>query len=197
MAFTLDEVEKVVRGRGIECHRLGRGPQLATLIPTKAYKDAKGEHRIAVFIWMDETNSCLVMNAPWAFDSRDSRHKEALLACLLGASCRSAFVRPQVDPADGEVRLRIDSALGKEGLPPETVVRMLEAITAFADAWYPQIKSAMEKGSYDLEKSLPSSPVKSFQILTRRVGSINRLRALLRWQQQRNPPPAGEDPSRN
>ena len=135
---------------------------------------------IDVQIAIDEQHGCLTMDTPWAFDSRQAEHKEAMLACLLAASGRSPMVKTQLDPADGEVRLRVDCRIGAAGVDGDDVCTLLSLLPAFADRWYPHIKSAMEKGSFDPGGGQPAESSRRLEAIARRAGGVNRLAALLR-----------------
>ena len=139
------------------------------------------------------------MDTPWAFDSRQAVHKEAMLACLLAASGKSPLVKTQLDPEEGEVRLRVDCRLGADGVDGDDLIAMLGLIPAFADRWYPHIKDAMEKGLFDAAGSQRSPNDERLESLARRCGGVNRIEALLR-QRTRGPkrrPEDGRDPTTN
>jgi len=193
----LEDLERLLTGRGFDCCRLGEA-MLTASISTKSYKNPQGKQRMDIWIRMDDEHNCLVMESQWAFDTKQTTHREAMLACLMGAAFRTPLIRTQHDPRDGEVRLRVDSLLGDGGISTDSVIRMIEAIPAFADAWYPQIKNAMVNGSFDLDR--PPAPTadrdRRLEEIATRAGGINRLRALLAMR-DRPRPRLGDDPSLN
>ena len=148
MTKTLDDLEKLLTARGYPCKRI-LDVCVLTQLPTKAYTSLRtGTKSIEVQLAFDDRNHCLTMDTPWAFDSRQAVHKEAMLACLLAASGKSPLVKTQLDPEEGEVRLRVDCRLGADGVDGDDLIAMLGLIPAFADRWYPHIKDAMEKGLF-------------------------------------------------
>ena len=86
------------------------------------------------------------------------------------------------------MKLRVDSLVGTEGISSDNVVRLLGTIPAFADGWYPQITSAMHKGTYDLSTPCETA-LRDHQLaeIARRGGGVNRLRVLLAMQNRRRP----------
>ena len=197
MAKTLDDLERLLTAQGFPCKRL-HDVCVVTQLPTKAYENPRGGRTIEVCLAFDEPNRCLTMDTPWAFDSKRAEHKEAMLACLLAASGRSPLVKAQLDPADGEVRLRVDCRLGADGVDGEELLSMLSLIPAFADRWYPHIKDAMEKGHFDAAGRQRSEGEERLMALARRCGGVNRIEALLRLQKRPGRQgPAEGDPSAN
>lgn len=184
MTRTLDELESLLKEKGYPCRRIF-DLCVMTELPTKAYTNAKGAHSIEVHLAFDTKHGCLTLDTPWAFDSRKASHKEAMLACLLSASAKSPLVKTQLDPADGEVRLRVDCCCGSDGVEPENVIRMLSLIPEFADRWYPHIKNAMEKGTFDPAGKRPTEEEERLESIARRAGGVNRLKALL-WMRDHN-----------
>jgi len=197
MAKTLEDVERLLTGNGFPCSRI---PEVCvfTQLPTKAYTNRKGRKAIEVCLEFDEENRCLTMDTPWAFDSKQAEHTEAMLACLLAASAQSPLVKTQLDPEDGEVRLRIDCRLGADGVDGAELLSMLSLIPAFADRWYPHIKDAMEKGRFDASGPQRSEAEERLEAIARRSGGVNRIAVLLRFHGRRDRPgPAGGEPSTN
>jgi len=197
MAKTIEDVERLLTARGFPCTRVPERGVL-TQFPTEAYVNLAGKKAIDVEIAIDEANACLTMDTPWAFDSRQAAHTEAMLACLLAASGQSPLVKTQLDPKHGEVRLRVDCPLGAEGVGGEDMLMLLSLLPAFADRWYPHIKSAMEKGDFDLSGARRSDNDDRLGALAKRAGGINRLEVLLRLNRRRPPSgPPSTDPSAN
>ena len=184
MAKTLEELQAILTAQGYECRKIS-DICLRTKIATKAYTNAEGHKSIAVLLAFDHANECLTIDTPWAFDSKQAAHKEAMLACLLSASAKSPLVKTQLDPADGEVRLRVDCCCGSEGVPSDNVLKMLSLIPEFADRWYPHIRNAMEKGTFDPAGRKLSDAEERLAAIAQRAGGINRLKTLL-WLRDRN-----------
>ena len=122
---------------------------VATKVATKSYKNSAGEQNLEIYLAFDQANDCIAVEILHAFDLRKAAHKEATLACLMTASARTPLLRPALDPTDGEIRLRIDCTCGADGARDEDVLRALAILPSFADAWYEQITTAMEKGKFD------------------------------------------------
>ena len=119
-------------------------------------------------------------------------------ACLRAAAGGAPLVKAQLDPEDGEVRLRVDCRLGADGVGGDEVLSMLDLIPAFADRWYPHIKDAMEKGEFDTTASRRSAAHEMLESIARRSGGVNRIEALLRMNDRRGRGgAAGGDPSAN
>ena len=115
MAPTMAELEQLLTGRGFNCRRMGEDV-LSIHIPTKAYRNTKGKRHIDVCVRFDNQHNCLVMESHWAFDTSKTAHKQAVLDCVLGAASLTPLIRPQHDPQQGEVKLRVDSLVGNEGI---------------------------------------------------------------------------------
>jgi hypothetical protein len=187
MEPTIAELEQLLTGRGFNCRRVG-DDVLSINIPTKAYRNTKGKRHIDVCVRLDSQHNCLVMESHWAFDMRKTTHQQAVIDCLLGAASLTPLIRPQHDPRQGEVKLRVDTLIGTGGISTDNVVTLLGTIPAFADGWYPQITSAMLNGTYDLSTPCETA-VRDHQLadIARRAGGINRLRVLLSMQHRRRP----------
>lgn len=178
MARTLAELESLLKDKGFPCRRIF-DLCVMTELPTKAYTNAKGDRSIEIHLAFDKTHGCLTLDTPWAFDSKKASHKEAMLACLLSASAKSPLVKTQLDPTDGEVRLRVDCCCGSDGVEPENVLRLLSLIPEFADRWYPHIKTAMEKGTFDPAGGRPAADESRLKSIARRAGGIEALEKLI------------------
>jgi len=87
-----------------------------------------------------------------------------------------------------DVCVRFDRLVGTEGISSDNVVRLLGTIPAFADGWYPQIKSAMHKGTYDLSTPCGTA-LRDHQLaeIARGGGGVNLLRVLLAMQKRHRP----------
>lgn len=179
MARTLDDLQQLLTARGYPCRKVFDA-FVVTTCPTRDYTNPAGTRSIEVHLGFDEKHGCLTLHAPWAFDSRQAAHKEAMLACLLTAAGGSPMVKTQLDPEDGEVRLRIDCRLGDDGVAGDDVLQMLGLIPAFADRWYPHIKDAMDKGEFDTAAARLSATDDRLGSIARRAGGVNRIAALMR-----------------
>lgn len=196
MANTIDDIQRLITAKGLHVERLPDA--LSAYLPTKAYKDPDGRCQLKVRIHVDTQKNCLVIDAPWAFDSRKAVHKEAMLSCLLGEVGKSSLVRPQYDAEAGEVRLRVDGLLDghlEGGVSPGNVVTMLQALPAFADSVYLQLSAVMRADS--VEPSPQPSREQRLADIARRAGGVNRLAALFRMQERLRKEGGGEGPSRN
>lgn len=178
MAKNLDDLEKLLTERGYPCKRI-HDVCVLTQLPTKSYRGPTGARSIEVQLAFDAGSGCLTLDTPWAFDSSKATHKEAMLACLLAASGKSPLVKTQLDPEQGEVRLRVDCRLGADGVDGDDVIQMLGLIPAFADRWYPHIKDAMEKGHFDATGTQRTAEQERLESIPQRCGGVNRIAALL------------------
>jgi hypothetical protein len=148
MAKTINDLQTLLSNHGYACEQM-LDLILATRVPTKTYKDPTGESVLQILLTFDRPNDCVAVEVLRAFDLRTTEHREATLACLMAASFRTALLRPSLDPADGEIRLRIDCPCGEEGARDMDVLRAMALIPSFVEAWYPQVVSAMESGEFE------------------------------------------------
>lgn len=193
MPNSLDDLERFLKGHGYPCSRL-RGTILATHLPTSSYRNNAGGRSIEVHLSLEAEAGCLVIDAPQAFDLGKSPHKEATLACLNAASAQTPLVKAHLDPANGDVRFRVDCMLVGNDLDEQGLIRALSLIPKAADRWHPEIRSAMEKGCFSQNVPKNSPGDADFLSLARRAGGVNRLAALLRMNQGRRADPnSGSD----
>jgi hypothetical protein len=151
MAKTLDDLQNLLTGHGYTCEPM-LGLILATRVETKTYKNPSGENTLDILLTLDKPNDCVVVEVLRAFDLKATKHREATLACLMAASFRTPLLRPSLDPADGEIRLRIDCPCGDDGARDRDVLTALALLPSFVEAWYPQVAAAMQKGKFDANK---------------------------------------------
>lgn len=151
MQKTIDDLQTLLTGNGYHCKRL-LDVIVATKVATTTYKNAAGEKNLEILLAFDVAADCVAVEIQHAFDLQKAAHREATLACLMAASARTPLLRPALDPADGEIRLRIDCTCGADGARDEDVLRAVALLPSFADAWYEQITAAMEKGKFDATK---------------------------------------------
>lgn len=151
MQKTIDDLQALLTGNGYHCKRL-LDVIVATKVPTTNYKNAAGEKNLEILLAFDKAADCVAVEIQHAFDLGKAAHREATLACLMAASARTPLLRPALDPADGEIRLRVDCTCGSDGARDEDVLRAVALLPSFADAWYEQITTAMEKGKFDATK---------------------------------------------
>jgi hypothetical protein len=192
---SLNDLEKFLTGRGYACRRV-RETMLTAELPTAAYTNGDGGRTIKVHLSLDPEHGMLVIDTPGAFVLGEAEHRDATLACLNAAAAKTAFVKPHLDPNAGDVRFRVDCVLGNEGLDDESLLRMLALIPQTADRWYAPIKSAVERGSFEIPEDSPVSEEARLRSLARRAGGINRIAALVRIN-RRPPPGSPTDPSVN
>jgi hypothetical protein len=147
MAKTIAELESLLTSHGYTCERM-LDAIVATKVPTKVYKSPAGEQAIEILVTIDKPNDCVAVEILKAFDLGEAEHREAMLRCLMTATARTPLLRPALEP-EGDIRLRIDCTLGRDGARDEDVLRAVALLPSFADAWYPQIVAAMQKGKFD------------------------------------------------
>lgn len=151
MAKTLDDLQTLLTGHGYTCEQM-LDVILATRLETKTYKNPAGENTLEILLTFDKLNDCVAVEVLRAFDLKAAKHREATLACLMAASFRTPLLRPSLDPADGEIRLRVDCQCGDQGASDRHVLTALELLRSFVEAWHPQVDSAMQKGKFDPNK---------------------------------------------
>jgi hypothetical protein len=151
MAKTLDDLQTLLTGHGYACEQM-LDVILATRLETKTYKNPAGENTLEILLTFDKLNDCVAVEVLRAFDLKAAKHREATLACLMAASFRTPLLRPSLDPADGEIRLRVDCQCGDQGASDRHVLTALELLRSFVEAWHPQVDSAMHKGKFDPNK---------------------------------------------
>lgn len=148
MLKKLDDVEALLVKHGYTTKRM-LDVIVATTVATTTYRNDNGANTIEIFLTFDKANDCVAVESLRTFDLQKAAHREATLACLMTASARTPLLRPSLDPVDGEIRLRVDCTCGSQGARDEDVLRAVAILPWFADAWYPQITAAMEKGRFD------------------------------------------------
>lgn len=151
MAKTLDDLQTLLTGHGYACEQM-LDVILATRLETKTYKNPAGENTLEILLTFDKLNDCVAVEVLRAFDLKAAKHREATLACLMAASFRTPLLRPSLDPADGEIRLRVDCQCGDQGASDRHVLTAIELLRSFVEAWHPQVDSAMQKGKFDPNK---------------------------------------------
>ena len=122
---------------------------VATTVGTKTYTNNSGEKAVEIMITFDRGGDCLAVEVLRAFDLRKTVHKEATLACLLTATAKAPLLRASLDPADGEIRLRVDCPCSVHGARDGDLLKAVSLLPWFADNISPHISAAMEKGSFD------------------------------------------------
>jgi hypothetical protein len=148
MLRNLEQVEGLLKANGYTTTRL-LDVIVATTVGTKTYTNDSGEKAIEIMITFDSGGDCLAVEVLRAFDLRKTVHKEATLACLLTATARAPLLRTSLDPADGEIRLRVDCPCSVHGARDGDLLKAVSLLPWFADNISPHISAAMEKGSFD------------------------------------------------
>ncbi len=148
MLRNLEQVESLLKTNGYSTTRL-LDVIVATTVGTKTYTNDSGEKAIEIMITFDRGGDCLAVEVLRAFDLRKTVHKEATLTCLLTAAARAPLLRTSLDPADGEIRLRVDCPCSVHGARDGDLLKAVSLLPWFADNISPHISAAMEKGSFD------------------------------------------------
>lgn len=151
MAKTLDDLQALLTGHGYACEQM-LDVVLTTRLETKTYKNPAGENTLEILLTFDKPNDCVAVEVLRAFDLKAAKHREAALACLMAAAFRTPLLRPSLDLADGEIRLRVDCQCGDQGASDRHVLTALELLRSFVEAWHPQVDAAMQKGKFDPNK---------------------------------------------
>lgn len=150
MAKTIDDLQNLLTAHGYACQRM-LDVIVATTVPTKTYKNPAGHNALEILVTIDRPNDCVAVEILKAFDLRSTEHKEATLRCLMTASARTPLLRPALEP-EGDIKLRIDCPCDADGARDLDVLRALALLPSFADAWYPQMDAAMQRGKFDPSK---------------------------------------------
>ncbi len=148
MAKTIEDLKQLLAAQGHDCREMFDALVVAEL-PTKTYKHPTGRNQLDLVLSFDRPNECVAVEILNAFQLGKAAFPEATLACLMTAAARAPLLRPSLDPADGEIRLRVDCPCGADGASDEDVVRAVNLLTSVAENWYPQISAAMEEGNFD------------------------------------------------
>lgn len=181
MPKTIAQLESLLAGRGYACSRVL--DMLVVSVKTDSYRNSAGDPSAQIFCRFG--NDCLMVEIPFAFNAKKAVHKDVLYECLLVAAANTPLLKTQVDPRDGEVRLRIDYPCGEDGVREDDVMRAVRLLPTFADRWFDQVVRAMDDGAFavppnTVEKSRPADGERLGSIV-RRAGGVNRLRVLLEY----------------
>jgi hypothetical protein len=151
MAKTLDDLTALLETHGYPSEQM-LDAVVATRLETKHYKNASGEHNLEILLTFDRPNDCVAVEILRAFDLRTTEYREATLSCLMAATFRTPLLRPSLDPADGEIRLRVDCPCGADGAHDDDVLRAVTVLHSALEAWYPEVAGAMTKGTFDVNR---------------------------------------------
>jgi hypothetical protein len=133
MLKNLEQVEGLLKTKGYTTTR-PFGVIVTTTVITNTYTNTSGEKAIDIVITFDKVADCLAVEVIRAFDLRKTVHKEATLSCLLTATAQAPLLRTSLDPADGEIRLRIDCPCGARGARDGDLLRAVSLLPWFAVA---------------------------------------------------------------
>ena len=148
MAKTIEDLQNLLAAHGYACQQMF-DVIVGTQVPTKTYKSPAGEQALDILLSFDRPNDCVAVEIIRAFDLRKAQHREATLACVLSAAARTPLLRAVLDPADGEIRLRVDCPCGPDGASDEQVLQAVHLLACAVEAWYPEVTAAMEEGAFD------------------------------------------------
>lgn len=148
MAKTIEDLQNLLAAHGYACQQMF-DVIVGTQVPTKTYKSPAGEQALEILLSFDRPNDCVAVEIIRAFDLRKAQHREATLACVLSAAARTPLLRTVLDPADGEIRLRVDCPCGPDGASDEQVLQAVHLLATAVEAWYPEVTAAMEEGAFD------------------------------------------------
>ena len=181
---TIARLQALLVDNGYDIQRL-TDTLLVMPVTTTAYRNPKGRATAAFFFTTDRAESLLTVDVPWAFDGSKALHKDALHRCLLVAAGKVPLVKAQLDPDDGEVRLRVDLPLGKDGLRDDDVLRGIQELKVCIEQWHAPLMSAMTAGAFEPPPRPPiittTSATAPLMDIARRAGGINRLKVLFEF----------------
>lgn len=182
---TITRLHSLLAGQGYQIKKLNE-KLLVMPLATVSYRNTAGQPSAAIFFTLDKSNSCLTVDIPWAFDGSKALHKDALHRCLLVAAGKVPLVKAQLDPEDGEVRLRVDLPLGPDGFRDDDVLRGIRVLHACVEEWHAPITSAMTSGAFEppprTSPARDSNAAARLEEIARRAGGVNRLRVLFEFE---------------
>lgn len=193
MPKTIPELESLLVSRGYECQRLLE--MLVVHVKTSAYRNPAGNATAELFCTFE--SQCLTVEIPFAFNAAKAAHKDVLYECLLVAAAKTPMLKTQVDPRDGEVRLRVDCpCCGDDGVREDDALRAVTLLPTFADEWFEEVIRAMNDGAFEVPPNAIRKPKPTrtdrLDTVVRRAGGVNRLRVLLQFRKyldQQSPDP--------
>lgn len=150
MPINLEQLEAHLVAEGLK-YRLTDEGYLLTGFATRHYVGPGGREGVAIAIRLDEDGEHVEFTAPQLYTSRGCRHPAALFEALLAITMRTKLIRFEYDPADGEVRCSIESAVEDGSLTRRQFLRMLHCLPESIDRWDPVIRAAMDSGVVNLE----------------------------------------------
>lgn len=181
---TIVRLQSLLLEKGYDIKRL-TDTLLVMPVMTVAYRNPTGQPTAAFFFTTDRAESLLTVDIPWAFDGSKALHKDALHRCLLVAAGKVPLVKAQLDPEDGEVRLRVDLPIGRDGLRDDDVLRGIHLLKACVEQWHAPLTSAMTAGAFEPPADPVTTGVKTtgapLMEIARRAGGVNRLKALFEF----------------
>lgn len=181
---TIARLQSLLVGKGYDIKRL-TDTLLVMPVMTVAYRNPTGQPTAAFFFTTDRAESLLTVDIPWAFDGSKALHKDALHRCLLVAAGKVPLVKAQLDPDDGEVRLRVDLPLGRDGLRDDDVLRGIHVLKTCVEDWHAPLTKAMTAGAFEPPADQLTTGVKAMAAplmeIARRAGGVNRLKALFEF----------------
>lgn len=197
MPKTIEEVQEKLKSHGYTCTRV-KDSLLVVPMPMKRYRSPSGTKTAEFFLRFQSAskagkNKCLTVEMPWAFDAKKAVSKDVFYECLLQAAAATPLLKSQLNPADGEVRFRIDCSCGRRGLRQEDLFRAITTLATFADDWYSRIINVMNLGEpLKSSKEPPAEPKagessaasQEVKAIARRAGGVNRLKVLFEFQER-------------
>lgn len=181
---TIARLQSLLVEKGYDIKRL-TDTLLVMPVMTVAYRNPTGQPTAAFFFTTDRAESLLTVDIPWAFDGSKALHKDALHRCLLVAAGKVPLVKAQLDPDNGEVRLRVDLPLGRDGLRDDDVLRGIHVLKTCVEDWHEPLTMAMTAGAFEPPADQLTTCVKTMAAplmeIARRAGGVNRLKALFEF----------------
>jgi hypothetical protein len=180
MPKTIDQLAQLLATHGYACNRLLN--MLVVSVKTNSYRNPSGQATAEIFCTFE--HDCLTCEIPFAFNAKNAAHKDVLYECLLVAAAKTPMLKTQVDPRDGEVRLRVDCpCCGNDGVREDDVIRAVTLLPEFADEWFDEVTRAMNDGDFRVPANAiqrsKSAVGERLDSIVRRAGGVNRLKVLL------------------
>lgn len=180
MPMNLEQLEAYLVEDGLR-YQLADDGYLLTGFATRHYTGPGGRDGVAIAIRLDDDGEHVECTAPNLYNSRDCEHPAALFEAMLAITMRTKLIRFEHDPADGEIRCSVETAVEDGTLTKRQFLRMLHCLSESIDRWDPILRAAMGTGLVNLETVVGGSDhLARLAAIEASAGGIDRLEDLVR-----------------